>query len=550
MPASKPVARLLLCSLALCATAAEATQSYVLDPSNVRHRFDGVGGLSAGASSRLLFDYPEPYRSDILDFLYLPNFGANLWINKVEIGSDTDSTNGAESSHMHTSGDLNFQRGYEFWLLKESKSRNPDIVTYALSWDVPAWVGANSTNWANQRDPAKYFSADNIRYQTNFLKGARDQHNITFDALGIWNERPWGGDLERDYVLSLRRAMDEAGFQKTQIVGSDGSLPQPQLDLLFADHDFAAAEPIQGTHYPCQRAQPSQFWEVRPALKFWADEDFSTQGGDWNGGSCWGRTLLQNYVRLNATATISWSTLWSVYDSGHFFGNGLMYAYQPWSGNYTVPPAIWTSAHVNQFAAPGWFYLAAGNNSGLLPAGGSWTAMVSPPGTAPSFPSSLSTSANATNDTVQFSLMLEKLEGDCLRCKVGATAAENIEFRLAGSLAASVTALSCWVTNRSHSFVRLADVRPVNSVVSLHVPRDTMMTLSTTTGQQKGVPSTDPPLYKPFLFRMQKTTIRLPNSAQPNIMPMVVVRSKSQSLGQPATRFCSRRSLISVFQSP
>jgi hypothetical protein len=114
MPASKPVARLLLCSLAaLCATAAEATQSYVLDPSNVRHRFDGVGGLSAGASSRLLFDYPEPYRSDILDFLYLPNFGANLWINKVEIGSDTDSTNGAESSHMHTSGDLNFQRGYD-----------------------------------------------------------------------------------------------------------------------------------------------------------------------------------------------------------------------------------------------------------------------------------------------------------------------------------------------------------------------------------------------------------------------------------------------------
>lgn len=30
--------------------------------------FEGIGAVSAGASSRLLIDYPEPYRSDILDF--------------------------------------------------------------------------------------------------------------------------------------------------------------------------------------------------------------------------------------------------------------------------------------------------------------------------------------------------------------------------------------------------------------------------------------------------------------------------------------------------
>ena len=33
-------------------------------------RFDGHGALSAGAASRLLIDYSEPYRSQILDFLY------------------------------------------------------------------------------------------------------------------------------------------------------------------------------------------------------------------------------------------------------------------------------------------------------------------------------------------------------------------------------------------------------------------------------------------------------------------------------------------------
>ena len=35
-------------------------------------KFEGIGAVSAGASSRLLIDYPEPYRSDILDFLFKP----------------------------------------------------------------------------------------------------------------------------------------------------------------------------------------------------------------------------------------------------------------------------------------------------------------------------------------------------------------------------------------------------------------------------------------------------------------------------------------------
>ena len=48
--------------------------------------YDGHGLLSAGASSRYLIDYPEPQRSQVLDYLFKPNFGAALNILKVEIG--------------------------------------------------------------------------------------------------------------------------------------------------------------------------------------------------------------------------------------------------------------------------------------------------------------------------------------------------------------------------------------------------------------------------------------------------------------------------------
>ncbi len=70
-----------LCALALMAVA--CADPIVLDGGIVDRRYDGHGGLSAGASSRLLFDYPEPQRSEILDFLFKPSFGANLHICKV-----------------------------------------------------------------------------------------------------------------------------------------------------------------------------------------------------------------------------------------------------------------------------------------------------------------------------------------------------------------------------------------------------------------------------------------------------------------------------------
>ena len=93
------------------ATAATQDNVVIVDPSGAGLRFDGHGATSAGASSRLLFDYAEPARSEILDYLFKPKFGANLHICKVEIGGDTQSSDGTEPSHMHTRDDLNCTRG-------------------------------------------------------------------------------------------------------------------------------------------------------------------------------------------------------------------------------------------------------------------------------------------------------------------------------------------------------------------------------------------------------------------------------------------------------
>jgi hypothetical protein len=104
--------------------------------------FDGIGAVSGGgATSVLLKDYPEPQRSQVLDLLFKPKFGASMSALLVEVPGDGNSTQGAEPSHMHSRDDLNFSRGYEWWLMREAKKRNPDLTLDACAWGCPGWVG-------------------------------------------------------------------------------------------------------------------------------------------------------------------------------------------------------------------------------------------------------------------------------------------------------------------------------------------------------------------------------------------------------------------------
>ena len=105
--------------------------------------FGGIGALSAGASSKLLTDYPESFRSQIFDFLFKPKFGASLQQIKVEIGGNINLIDGREPSHAHTRDEFlhpklkYFQRGYEWMVLEEAKKRNPKILTDCLEWGCP-----------------------------------------------------------------------------------------------------------------------------------------------------------------------------------------------------------------------------------------------------------------------------------------------------------------------------------------------------------------------------------------------------------------------------
>ena len=96
------------CSTGVVSTAPppppQNSYSYLVNGSARGLEFLGYGVNPSAGTYRLLHDYPEPQRSEILDFMFLPEFGASYHRIKVEIGGDGQGTDGAEASHMRVRG--------------------------------------------------------------------------------------------------------------------------------------------------------------------------------------------------------------------------------------------------------------------------------------------------------------------------------------------------------------------------------------------------------------------------------------------------------------
>ena len=103
----------------------------------------------------------------------------------IEIGGDTQSTDGTEPSYQHYRGEPpRCGRGYEAWLAQEAIKRNPQVSIYALSWGVPGWVGNGSTS--QDKIGTSYCTQDNIEYQTGLVSCMKSEFGIETSFLGVW----------------------------------------------------------------------------------------------------------------------------------------------------------------------------------------------------------------------------------------------------------------------------------------------------------------------------------------------------------------------------
>jgi glycosyl hydrolase family 59/glycosyl hydrolase family 59 (putative galactocerebrosidase) len=432
------------------APAAPAATTVVINAGLTGRRFDGVGAISGGGgNSRLLIDYPPAQRSQILDYLFKPGYGAAVQLLKLEIGGDANSTDGSEPSHQHVRDDIDCDVGYQFWLAEQAVTRNPGIELVALPWAAPGWVGGG-----------RFWSQDMIDYDISWLSCARD-HGLTIGYLGGWNER--GHDS--GWYKKLRGSLDDAGYTAVRIIGDDTSWKM--ADEFAADPALERAVGVLGNHYVCGYLKPavscsSSATARRSGKPLWASE-FGSQD-DNTGVGPYIRTLNRGFLDAGLSGFLNWPLIAAMTPNLPFASVGLMDAESPWSGSYRLGRNLWANAHYAQFTRPGWRYLT-GPASAHLP-GGSYVTL---------------------KHGRDYSTIYETSE---------ATTAQTVNVSVSGGL--STGTVHVWSTdmgsqNPADHFARQPDVAVHNGAYSLTLRPDRIYSVTTTTGQGKGTATGPPP---------------------------------------------------------
>ncbi|HEY5394404.1 MAG TPA: ricin-type beta-trefoil lectin domain protein [Trebonia sp.] len=443
------VCLVLACAVAAVPQAHAATTTTIsANGSSAGLTFGGIGAISGGGgNSRLLTDYPAAQQQQILDYLFKPDYGADLQILKVEIGGDTNSTDGSESSVEHTSGAINCSSGYEWWLMEQAKALNPNIKLYGLAWGAPGWVGS-------------FWTTATINYLVSWLNCATS-HGLTINYLGGWNER--GYNIA--WYEQLRSTLNADGYSAVQIVGADSDW-SIATDIA-GNSTFANAVSIIGVHYPCTGGDggsadtcPANSTAEGTGKPLWASENGSQ---DLNGGAgALIRSIVRGYTDAKLTGYINWPLIASIYPDLPYDDDGLMLANQPWSGAYSAGESLWATAQVTQFTQPGWQFLNSGSGYlGGAESNGSYVTLKSTDGT-------------------DYSTVIETTT---------ATAAQTVNVNVSGGL--STGTVHVWSSDvnaptAANTFVQQASITPVNGAYSLTVQPGYVYTLTTTTGQGKG----------------------------------------------------------------
>lgn len=474
------LALLVLCSASSgtsLAQSAEDVRTVQLQGRDAGKRFDGIGFVDGGgATSVLLKDYPEPQRSQVLDLLFKPKTGASASALLVEIPGDGNSTQGSMPSHMHFRGDINYSRGYTWWILREAKKRNPNLTLTGMAWSAPGWVG-NGNFW----------SQDAADYYVKWLAGLRKVYGLEFDAIGLRNEK----GVSFEFAKILRTTLDANGFRKVRIQGFD-NWPEDKLDFvktMISDPEKRNTVAIISAHTlvttPPTAGDRVKQWADQLNKPVWNSEEHVYK----KGFEC-EISIVQafnlNFIRYGATLVVNWYDVAGLYPMEPYSEDpAAVLARSPWSGSYHVREALWGYAHYGQFTAPGWRYLEHGY--GELTGGGSFVTLKSP------------------GD--DYSIIIETKD---------AKGPQQMRFETGQGL--SQKSLSVWRSDEAAQFVQQDSIEPAHGAFAVTLQPNSIYTLTTTAGQQKRSFENIPAL-KPFPFPYYETFDEYSSPAEYGYLP-------------------------------
>jgi hypothetical protein len=447
--------------------------------------YDGVGAvLGGGGNARYLMDYPAAERTQILDYLFKPGYGAALQLLKLEIGGDANSTDGAEASIEPVRGQVNCDAGYEFSIARQAVARQPSLKLYGLQWGAPGWVTEGT---------GSIFTRDDIGYLLSWL-GCAKRHGLAISYLGGWNEMDNGRHAA--WFARLRSALDARGYSGVQIVAADTFVPRswpyasdPDVAVL-GNHDVCGYPTgAAGARTRCRTTRAA----ADSGKPLWASELGAMSAGAQAGctapcAPAMDRAVVRGYADARLTGFLEWPVLDAMPPGLRYEDRGLVTADQPWSGHYSVNAMTWAIAQLTQFAWPrwpgnpgGWKYIdtASGYLQGRR-ADGSYVSLVRSGGT-------------------DWSTIIET---------TSTRTGQQADFTVTGGRHLAGRTVHVWASNfhpaddaPSQWFVRQPDIHPFRGQFTLTLQPGWVYSLTTTSGQGKAAAAGPPPAAFPLPYR-------------------------------------------------
>jgi len=342
--------------------------------------FGGFGAVSCNNTSNLLLDYKEENPAaywKIMRLIFDEETGAGLRHIKVELGSDTNTSSGAEPATKRSADEpANVLRGAGFHFIADALTINPDIAVEALRWGEPSWTGTDLDKryqWYKETIDAAY---DTYGVEFTYLSPSQNEvHNSYIDE-----ELAWTIEFAKRLEADAEAPDARYDYSEIKIVALDSYRNgETVAGAILASPDALQYVDTIAVHYtigggPNLTRLNKEFGKeilysegvapmIEPEYRIAADP---ARGGI--GGTVGAVDIADRFINAyrwsgsgnnpaHMTSFLFQPAVSAMYEGSQYSPKNLIRASDPWSGYYEGGVGIALVRHFMQFIDEGWEYI-------------------------------------------------------------------------------------------------------------------------------------------------------------------------------------------------
>lgn len=330
-----------------------------LDWNTLYQTIDGFGvSQSCDVYADQIYEFGK--RDEVMDLLFSQENGIGASILRSEVG------NGLNMPTIQPDPETWDFTPYEpeQWVMREAKSRGVEKMMSTV-WSPPAWMKTTGKITSGGRLKKECYQ-DYAQYLANYVKGYKEHHGVTIDAVSIANEPEyaamwqsclWSGQDFADFLANnLKPTFEAEGLDTDIIVGEEGTWTDKRLSEVYANPQAMEALDIVGGHFyhgspaPFEQAQQNgkRVWETEVSDTLHSDTGFKD-------GVNWAKYVHDFMTKSNANAFLYW--LGASYKTNN---ESLIRLKE--DGSYIAAKRLFSFGNFSKFVRPGYVRIGIDEN--------------------------------------------------------------------------------------------------------------------------------------------------------------------------------------------